>query len=260
MRRHFDVTAEGLETLRIVNPRFSLVVPAYNEEELLPRLLDSVDVARSNYRGGAEAIEVIVADNASTDRTSDVARQRGARVVLVEKRAIAAARNGGAKAAQGDILCFTDADSIVHSETFNEIDRVLSERIVGGATGLRLDKTTAGRVLSFAMLIGIGFVLRPILLREWPRLNIDAGVVFMRRKDFEEIGGYREHRLFAEDVQLLVDLRRIGRPRGQHLARSDRAPTIFSTRKFDRHGEWHYFLVPLRLLSPRFVRQYWYER
>ena len=243
-----------------MTPRFSLVIPAYNEELLLPRLLDSVEVARRKYARGADAIEVIVADNASTDRTAEVARERGARVAFVEKRAIAASRNGGARAARGEVLCFIDADSVVHPDTFNEIDRVLTERIVGGATGLRIDKRTAGRVLTFWFLIAIGSVLRPLLLREWPRANIDAGVVFLRQNDFDAIGGYREYRLLGEDVQLLIDMSRLGRPRGQRLARSNRTPATFSTRKFDKHGEWHYFLVPFRMLSRDFVRRYWYER
>jgi hypothetical protein len=51
-------------------PRFSLVIPAYNEEACLPRLLDSVDCARGAYAGGAGAIEVIVADDGSTDATA----------------------------------------------------------------------------------------------------------------------------------------------------------------------------------------------
>jgi glycosyltransferase involved in cell wall biosynthesis len=44
-------------------PRLSLVIPAYNESALLPRLLDSVMVARSRYARGGDAIEVIVADD-----------------------------------------------------------------------------------------------------------------------------------------------------------------------------------------------------
>src|SRR5436309_945327 len=79
--------------------KFSVVVPAFNEEAFLPRLLDSVEVAKSQYSGGPGTIEVIVADNCSTDRTAEVAARRGARVVRVEKRRIAAARNGGARAA-----------------------------------------------------------------------------------------------------------------------------------------------------------------
>src|SRR6202140_3154748 len=99
--------------------RQTLVIPAHNEEALLPRLLDTVDVARAQYSFGAGAIEVIVADNASTDRTAEIAADRGCRVVSVAKRAIAASRNGGAAQATSPILAFIDADSQVHPETFN---------------------------------------------------------------------------------------------------------------------------------------------
>src|SRR5947207_14065985 len=89
--------------------RQTLVIPAHNEETLLPRLLDTVDVARARYSFGAGAIEVIVADNASTDRTAEIAAARGCRVVSVAKRAIAAARNGGAAEASRPILGLVDA-------------------------------------------------------------------------------------------------------------------------------------------------------
>src|SRR5882724_10016787 len=58
--------------------KFSVIIPAYNEAEYLPRLLDSIEVAKYNYSGGTEAVEVIVADNCSTDRTAEVAAARGA--------------------------------------------------------------------------------------------------------------------------------------------------------------------------------------
>ena len=77
--------------------RFSLIIPAYNEEAFLPHLLKTVEKARINYPGGAKKIEVMVADNSSTDATAEIARLHGCRVVKVEKRAIAAARNGGAR-------------------------------------------------------------------------------------------------------------------------------------------------------------------
>ena len=112
--------------------RFSVVIPAYNEAKFLPRLLESIKVAASNYSGGpnkTEAqIEMVVADNDSTDGTAEVASQHGARVVHVAKRRIAAARNGGARAASGEILCFIDADSAIHPNTFNEIERVMRNR------------------------------------------------------------------------------------------------------------------------------------
>ena len=105
------------------SPRFSLVIPAWNEQAYLPRLLDSVDVARGAYHGPADAVEVIVADNASTDRTGEIARDRGCRVAHVELRRIAAARNGGAAIARGEVVCFVVADFRIHPATFHALAR-----------------------------------------------------------------------------------------------------------------------------------------
>src|SRR6266404_838343 len=167
--------------------KFSIAIPAYNEEQYLPRLLDSIDVARSNYSG---EVEVIVADNDSSDRTAEIARARGARVVRVEKRRIAAARNGGGHAARGEIVCFIDADSAVHAQTFNAIDQTLcTGRFVGGATGIRLERKSLGLLAAYC-----GCMTLVVLV------GIDTGVVFCRREDFEAVGGYDETRLYAEDV------------------------------------------------------------
>jgi glycosyltransferase involved in cell wall biosynthesis len=54
-------------------PAISLVIPCYNEAALLPRLLASVDVARRAFSADPDAVEVIVADNDSTDGTAAVA-------------------------------------------------------------------------------------------------------------------------------------------------------------------------------------------
>jgi glycosyltransferase involved in cell wall biosynthesis len=238
-----------------MSPRFSLVIPAYNEEALLPRLLDSIDVARVTC-GIGDAIEVIVADNMSTDRTAQVAAERGCRVVTVEKRIIAAARNGGAGVARGEIVAFIDADSQVHPQTFVEIDRALaSNRIVGGATGVRLDRWSPGIALTYLIFMPMVWLAR-----------MDTGVVFCRKADFDTVGGYDETRLIAEDVAFLWALRRLGKNRGQRLTRATRAKAIASTRKFDEFGDWHYF--PLMIEGLRHLRRrggtdltdrYWYK-
>jgi len=101
--------------------KISLVIPAWNEAALLPRLLDSVEIAREHWRrsGGDDGdIEVILADNGSSDATAKIAAERGCVVVPVSKRVIAASRNGGAAAARGEILCFVDADSRLHPDCF----------------------------------------------------------------------------------------------------------------------------------------------
>ena len=213
------------------NLRFSIIIPAFNEEQYLARLLDSIDVARKVYSGGAAAVEVIVADNDSSDRTAEIAAARGARVVKVEKRRIAAARNGGGHAALGEIVCFIDADSAVHPQTFDAIDGAIScGRYVGGSTGMWLERKSVGLVVTYCL--GAPLVLLT---------GMDSGVVFCRREDFETVGGYDEGYMYAEDLLFLMALRRLGKTRGQRLTRLPGVRALGCTRKFDQFGDWHYF-------------------
>jgi len=239
-------------------PRFSLVIPAYNEAQRLPALLASVDVARAQYAGGRDAIEVIVGNNMSTDATADIAVAHGCRVAQIEKRAIAAARNGGAALAEGEIICFIDADSSIHANTFNAIDAVLlSGRVVVGATGVEPERWSPGIWCTWVLATLVTFFAR-----------VDTGVVFCRRDDFNTIGGYDESLEFAEDIKLLADLKALGKPRRQYFARATNAKAITSTRKFDTHGDWHYFTkmprVGFWMLIDKsrvrtFTQQYWYK-
>ena len=254
----------GQEPVVRSTPRYSLIIPAYNEEAYLPRLLDTVDRARRAYRGGADAIEVIVADNASTDATAHLARARACRTVSVEKRVIGAVRNGGAGVARGEILAFIDADSQIHPETFNEIDRVLAGGpVIGGTTGITFERRSAGLTCTYGLLTLLGVVFRGV--RGLRDLSVDTGVVFCRRRDFDAISGYRESHLWGEDVWLLLDLRRLGWKTGRRLVSGTNAKAIFSTRKFDRHGDWHYFTIPPRLAWQMLLgrkdmaRRYWYD-
>ena len=233
------------------------MIPAHNEGRFLPRLLDSVEVAREHFCSGPGSIEVIVADNISTDDTAAIARNRGCNVVRIEERRIASVRNGGAEAARGDVLCFVDADSEIHPESFNAIENSLATGgVVAGATGVRMERWSLGIAVTWVLFMPGVWLLR-----------MDTGVVFCRKADFAAIGGYDERRFFAEDVQLLWDLRGVGKRRKQRLARLKKVKALASTRKFDLHGDWHYIsdlfrLVPKMLFSPRatndYATKYWY--
>ena len=225
---------------------------------MLPRLLDSIDTARDRFAAGRDAVDVIVADNSSTDDTAAIATARGCNVATVTTRKIGAAKNGGARLATAPILCFCDADMRIHPDTFDAIAAAIADpKVIGGATGVTMERWSAGIALTFAMIL-------PLV---WST-GMDTGVVFMRRADFEQLGGYSEERHFAEDVEFLWRLIRLGRPRGQRLRRLRPVKAIASARKFDRYGDWHYFwmMPPLAIgtILPRasnhpIARKYWYE-
>lgn len=236
-------------------PRISLVIPARNEEKVLPRLLETVRIARDRFPGD---IEVIVADNVSTDATARIASEWGAKVVSVTRRNIGAVRNGGAAAATGELLVFVDSDHRLHPDTFVEIDRVMSTgTFVAGCSGVDLERKSIALYLTLLMLM-------PMLLL----LNFDTGVTWERLDDFRALGGYDERLSYAEDVELLWRLRKLGRSRRQSITRHTRIKCIGSVRKFDVYGDWHYITMfvkfPFLLLFGRrqlddFAKRYWYE-
>src|SRR3954466_6504212 len=81
----------------------SFIVPAHNEEACLGRTLEAI---RESADGLALAHEIIVVNDASSDRTAEIASEHKARVVDVKHRQIAATRNSGARTAVGDRLFF----------------------------------------------------------------------------------------------------------------------------------------------------------
>src|SRR6185436_10413494 len=149
-------------------PHISLVIPAYNEAALLPRLLDTIDIARDQFAGGRDAIEVIVADNTSTDDTAAIGLARGCRIATVTTRMIGASRNGGAAIATAPILCFVDADMQLHPDTFNAIIKAFTNPAVGGgATGVTMERWSVGIALTYSAIIPLVWLT-----------GMDTGVVY----------------------------------------------------------------------------------
>jgi glycosyltransferase involved in cell wall biosynthesis len=92
-----------------VDMSLSLIIPCLNEEESLPNTLTRAKRAFEKALENEE-LEIVVVDNASTDRSAEVAREHGARVLREEKRGYGAAILRGLKEAKGDYLVIGDAD------------------------------------------------------------------------------------------------------------------------------------------------------
>jgi glycosyltransferase involved in cell wall biosynthesis len=177
----------------------SFIVPAYNEEQLLPATLAALQEAA---RVVGEPYEIIVVDDASTDRTAEIATETGARVVQVAHRQIAATRNAGARDAQGDLFIFVDADTVVNPA----VVRAALEAVRGGAVGGGCDLRFEGRLPLWARVMVAAF--RPV----YRIVKIASGsFLFCTRQAFETVGGFDETLFAAEEGVISKALRRQGR-------------------------------------------------
>ena len=217
-------------------PRFSILIPARNEEAYLPRCLDSIKVAATPF---PDQVEIIVALNRCTDRTEEIALKHGATVVHEDGRNLARIRNAAAQAATGEIVVTIDADSRMTDNMLLEIDRLLQTgRYVGGGVTIRPERWSLGILVT---------VLFLAVLLLWRRVS--GGLFWCLRKDFEAIGGFNENLVSLEDLDFAQRLKTYGKSKGKRFTTIKKAHIVTSCRKFDVFGDW--FL----LTSPRLVRR-----
>lgn len=97
-------------------PFISVIIPVYNGEKFLPGCLDAL------LAGSYPEYELIVVDDCSTDRSVEISREKGARVLNMSRQSgPGAARNLGAEHARGEVLFFVDADVVVKPDTLERV-------------------------------------------------------------------------------------------------------------------------------------------
>ena len=224
----------------------SIVIPAFNEEKELPGCLASVREAVASCGLGSEQVEVVVCDNNSSDRTAEVARQGGARVVFEPVNQISRARNAGASAARGGWLLFIDADSRLSAANLRRVAGLARDNapVAGGGCVIRLE--------------GIPWWTRPGLWG-WNAYSVGRRVaagsfVFGRAAAHRDIGGFSLERFAAEELAYSRELRRWGRERGMRFVVLRGHPHVSSGRKFRQRPPSELIKLLVRLaLSYRHV-------
>ena len=209
----------------------SFVVPAYNEELTLAGALASIHEAA---RGANLEYEVVVSNDASTDRTAEIAEQNGARVVHVQNRQISKTRNDGARAAKGERLVFVDADTYVNAGVIQAAMAALDRGAVGGGATPVFDDE-APRYARFLLI----WVLTQM---RWFRMAAGC-FIFCRRDAFEAVGGFDERHFAGEEIMLSWALRRHGRM--EILPEK----VVTSSRKFRSRSLWETTWITLRLFA-----------
>lgn len=180
----------------------SVVIPAYNEEKYLPKTLESIQ------KLDRKPEEVLVIDGGSTDKTCEVAREYGARCVTVAHRGIGYARQQGVENASGDIIAFTDADTIVPSDWLTKIVESLEVPGVAGVYSLYYVTKSW-----FPYWFYINYIQPPLAyILHYCSAYMAPGqnTAFWKAKALEA-GGYPTDFKIAEDLEMAKRLSKVGK-------------------------------------------------
>jgi peptidoglycan-N-acetylglucosamine deacetylase len=182
----------------------SIVVPALNEEKYLPRCLSSLKNQQWNGQ-----YEVIVVDNGSTDRTSEVAAQLGARVIFCPLRGVAFARQAGADAACGEIVAQVDADTQYPPGWLKALDTYFGSHPASSALGGRYVYTSPAWWAPLERVYRRSLNAVGSLFLRWPPSISGANFAF-RSSAFKKAGGYDPSSLYPDQWGIARRLSRFG--------------------------------------------------
>ncbi|KYK24239.1 hypothetical protein AYK26_06905, partial [Euryarchaeota archaeon SM23-78] len=233
-----------LKNLLEKKPLISVIIPAFNEERLVRRCLNSV--LRQTYPNK----EVIVVDNKSTDETHKQIAPYTYYYSYINIKGLPVAKNVGAKLAHGDIVVFLDADSMAYKDLLQGIYLCFLEGYnCGKVIDLRGDK--AG--------------IKPKLLRLWwyipGKIQQFTGLpvsgagacMFCNKKLFFKVGGFNEAMKTSSDTDLTAKLVKQGK-----FKFFSKGHIITSMRRFEKEGYFYANLADiLRGIFPTKIDREW---
>lgn len=183
--------------------KISVVVPAYNEEKFLPRLLTSLK--NQTYK---HPFEIIVVNNNSTDKTAEIAKSYGVKVIFESKRGYGPACQKGFQTASGDIIARADSDYVVPKHWLEKIATEFAsdpKLIAIGGPHYPLETSWWENVMFYPALLMWQYGLK---LTGRGFFNPNMAV---RREYFKKSGGFDTDIHFGEDTNICAKLMKLGR-------------------------------------------------
>ena len=183
-------------------PSFSIVIPTFNEEKYLPLLLDSIKIQSIQPK------EIIIADRKGQDRTRDVAKQYGCKIV--DGGIVSFARNNGYKHSDTEYILFMDADiTLPHKDTLLEsITFFLKHKLdYSNSFYFNTDENTTFMARMTVWGHNIRSVLNYLTIRLF-RLNTggSGAMIITKRNVIDDIGGFSETLEMNEDSEIINKL------------------------------------------------------
>jgi rSAM/selenodomain-associated transferase 2 len=188
----------------------SIIIPTLNEASSLGQTLRNLSVLDPPAR------EVLVVDGGSQDETVAIAQSAGVTVFTSDQCGRSIQMNHGARSARGDVLCFLHADTSVPADLIAVIGQTLAEPTIvcGGFISLMVGSQTTRWGISLHNYLKTYYaplLFRPLLFCRGLRLLFGDQVMFCRRSDFLNCGGFNETLPIMEDGDLCLRLVRMGR-------------------------------------------------
>jgi len=231
--------------------QLSVVIPAYNEERYLPDTLRALKAALIPVPDS----EIIVVDNESPDTTRNIAASFATRIVTESEHNIGKVRNTGGEAAEGDVIVFVDADTIVRPGTFEKIiDATSDPKCLGGS--VKVEYETASRAWVRFFMRSWTFWARFTKMRQ-------GALQFCRSDIFRELGGYDKTIYVGEDIEFHWRLDKLAKEHGGYTAFIETPMVLTSSRRWERMGFKMLFIGhPVTIFlgwRMRFLWKDWYE-
>jgi len=193
--------------------KLSFVIPAYNEEAYLGKCLESV-LEESKNKG--YNLEIIVVNNASTDKTKEIAQSfPGIKVVDEPQKGLVMARKAGYLASSGDIIAHIDADTRLPK---GWLDKVFSEFSgnpnLAALSGPYIYYDLPSHVRYFVRLFYyagyVNHLFNHIVIRKGAMLQ--GGNFIVKREAFEKIGGFNlKFDFYGEDTDVAKRIQKVGK-------------------------------------------------
>src|SRR5438552_10260989 len=222
--------------------RISVVIPCHNEEEGVRAVLAQMP---------ALVDEVLVVDNASTDRTAAVARELGARVVYEGRKGYGRAYKTGFAAARGDVIVTMDGDGTYPPDSIPLLLYVLVEERIDFMSARRWRKRSGGPKSPIRLLGNA--VLSSTMMCLFFRFIIDSqsGMWVFRREVLRKIGPRSDSMALSEELKILAFTHRGLRCLEMPIYYGERIGTSKPNTWRDGSGNLSFLVRPRLLLGRR---------
>lgn len=220
--------------------KVSIVVPALNEEKYIEATLKSIRAQKFDGQ-----VELIVADGNSSDDTVAIAKKYADKVVVETTRTIAAGRQAGARASTGEIIVYTDADSVAQPCWLARLaDCFKDEQVVAAFGSIR---PIEGGLIETPTVHAVTDALAWFFNKVGMDYTYGSNMA-IRRSAFDRIGGFNIYLATAEDTDIIHRIRGQGK-----IVFRPSALVLFSTRRIKKWGYAKYIFFHMKNFVDMYV-------